>query len=248
MARHRPDLRTAEPTAGSGPPALVTVAPTLDPPGMDLQPPLEYPPSPMLEGSLATIVPAVRRALKELNRWLMVPAHRLGLGTWLGTPVGGYILLLRVRGRKSGRMREIPLSYLVAEGSVWVMAGFGPATQWYRNVLADPEVEVWLPGRALRCRAEEVRDTPVRARILPALTRASGVPGAMVGCNPWLSPDERILEQLAGTPLIRLTPACGPIAAGPDDPGGHAWIWRQAVVLALTAWLLSAGRRIARRR
>ena len=200
-------------------------------------------PPPPLEGAMATIVPAVGRSLRVLNRWFMVPAIRFGLGAWLGTPVGGYILLLRVRGRKSGLMRETPLSYLVAEGAAWVMAGFGTRTQWFRNLQASPEVEVWLPGRVLRCRAEEEVDPEVRARIMPALTRAAGVPGALIGCNPWSAPDERILELLSWIPLVRLAPVDGPIAAGPDDPGGHAWIWRQGLVLWLTLWLLGVGRR-----
>jgi deazaflavin-dependent oxidoreductase (nitroreductase family) len=203
--------------------------------------PTPGPPQP-LEGAMATVVPAVNRALRVLNRWFMVPTLRLGLGAWLATPFGGYILLLRVRGRKSGLLRETPLSYLVVEGAAWVMAGFGSRTEWFRNLQADPEVEVWLPGRVLRCRAEEMADPAVRARILPALTRAAGVPGAMIGFSPWSAPDERILEVLSSIPLVRLTPVDGPIAAGPDDPGGTAWIWRQGSVLLLTAWLLRAGR------
>jgi deazaflavin-dependent oxidoreductase (nitroreductase family) len=218
----------------------------IDPPATVLPPePLAPPP---LERPLATIVPAVDRGLKGLNRWFMVPALRLGLGPWLGTPFGGYILLLRVRGRKSGRWRETPLSYLVTEGSAWVMAGFGPRTEWYRNLVADPAVEAWLPGRTMRCRARVEADPAVRARVAPALTRATGVPGIMVGCNPWTSPDERILEALAGIPLVRLEPEAGPIAAGPDDPGGRAWIWRQAAVTLATVWLLRDGCRGLRQR
>lgn len=207
---------------------------------------METAPAP-LEGPWQAAVPAVNRALKRLNRWFMVPTLRLGLGAWLGTPFGGYILLLRVRGRRSGLVREVPLSYTIAEGSAWVMAGFGTATAWYRNLLADPDVDAWLPGRAVRCRAEVVEDPVVRARILPRLTRDAGVPGAMVGCNPWTAPDDRILALLDGIPLIRLAPAGAPLAAGPDDPGGRAWIWRQAVVVGLTGWLLWAGLRIGRR-
>jgi deazaflavin-dependent oxidoreductase (nitroreductase family) len=198
---------------------------------------------PSLDGPIQAVVPAVNRSLKVLNRWFMVPALRLGLGPWIGTPVGGYVLLLRVRGRKSGLVRDVPLSYLVAEGSAWVMAGFGPRTAWFRNLQADPEVDAWLGGRVLRCRAEEVVDPGVRARIAPALTRATGAPGLLVGCNPWTAPDGRILELLAGVPLVRLTPVGGPIAAGPDDPGGHAWIWRQGLIAGAMVVLLAAARR-----
>ena len=149
--------------------------------------------------------------------------------------------MLRVRGRKSGLIRDTPLSYLVAEGAAWVMAGFGDRTEWFRNLQVDPEVEVWLPGRVVRCRAVEAADPEVRARILPALTRAAGVPGAMIGFNPWSAPDERILETLAAIPLVRLSPVGSPIAPGPDDPGGFAWTWRQGLVAGLTVWLLAAG-------
>jgi deazaflavin-dependent oxidoreductase (nitroreductase family) len=196
---------------------------------------------------MAAIVPAVNGALKSLNRWVMVPLLRLGLGEWLATPFGGYILLLRVRGRKSGLVRDTPLSYCIAEGSAWVMAGFGPRTEWLRNVQADPVVDAWLPGRFLRCRAEEEADPAARARIAPRLARSIGVPGAMVGCNPWTASDERILGLVDGIPLVRLTPLDGPLAPGPDDPGGRAWVWRQALVAGVTAWLLWAGTRAGRR-
>jgi deazaflavin-dependent oxidoreductase (nitroreductase family) len=187
-----------------------------------------------------------------LNPWTAVPLLRAGLGAWLGTPIGGYLLLLRVRGRRSGLIREIPLSYFVAEGAPWVLAGYGPVTQWYRNLLADPRVEVVLPGRTIVCDAEDVRDPDVRRRILPALVRAVGLPAYLGGVDP-RDPDERIVEQYAWVPLIKLRPVGGPIAAGPDDPGGTAWLWRQSLILAVTigvAWMAIAiaGSVLGRRR
>lgn len=172
-----------------------------------------------------------------LNRWMTIPILRAGLGAWFGTPIGGYVLLLRVRGRKSGLVREIPLTYFIAEGAPWVLAGWGAATQWYRNLLVNPDVEAVLPGRTLRCVAEDVRDPAIRGRVVPALVRAAGLPGYMGGVDP-RGPDEAILEAYAWVPLIRLRPVDGPIAGGPDDPGGTAWIWRQAIVLGVLAlWI-----------
>jgi deazaflavin-dependent oxidoreductase (nitroreductase family) len=183
---------------------------------------------------LAAILLALRGSINRLNRWLMIPAQRAGMGPWIANPLSGYILLLRARGRRTGLLREAPLSYRIADGAIWVLAGFGPATHWFQNVLAQPEVEVLLPGRVVRCRAEAVADPLVRRRIAPALVRATGLPGALIGCNPWTAPDDRILDQLAGVPLVCLRPVDGPIAAGPDDPGGRAWLWRQSL-LALAA-------------
>jgi deazaflavin-dependent oxidoreductase (nitroreductase family) len=167
----------------------------------------------------------------KVNRWAAVPLLRAGLGPWVGTPIGGYLLLLRARGRTSGVVRETPLSYFVAEGSAWVCAGFGPTTHWYRNILADPRVEVVLPGRTVACAAEDVRDPEIRRRLIPALVHAVGMPGALGGVDPRHATDEQILEAYGWVPLIRLRPVGGSIVAGPDDPGGTAWIWRQVVIL-----------------
>ena len=204
-------------------------------------PPLADPP--LGEGAWAVAGPVMHRGFKILNRWFMVPLHRAGLGAWISTPIGGYMLLLRVRGRKSGVVRETPLSYLVAEGSAWVMAGFGPRTEWYRNLLADPHVEAWMPGGRRSGIATEELDPVVRARILPALTKATGAPAFMIALNPWTASDEEIVRALSWVPLVRFQPDEGPIDAGPDDPGGRAWIWRQAVVLG-ACWMAW---RVARR-
>ncbi len=204
-------------------------------------------PAPPRIGIWAWLDPVSQRAFGVLNRWFMVPVHRLGLGVWIATPVGGHLLLIRVRGRKTGRIRDIPLSYLIADGFVWVLAGFGVRTQWYRNLVADPEVEVWLPGRVVRCRASEALDPAVRARIIPRLARSIGLPGAMIGCNPWTADDATILALVSWVPLIRLEPVAGPIAAGPDDPGGHAWLWRQAIVICITTRALRSILRCIRR-
>jgi deazaflavin-dependent oxidoreductase (nitroreductase family) len=176
-----------------------------------------------------------RRAFRALNRYFMVPALKAGLGPWMGTPFGGWILLLRVHGRKSGLMRDNPLSYLIADGAVWVMAGFGSKTDWYRNLLVDPEVEVVLPGRTMACHAEVVDSRYIRARIIPRLVRATGAPGYLTGIDPYRSTDDQLLAVTAWVPLIRLAPETDPVIAGPDDPGGLGWIWRQGLVLVVGA-------------
>lgn len=204
-------------------------------------PPLAEPPP---AGSGWTIAePWLRRGFRALNRWFMTPIHRAGLGAWLSTPIGGYMLLLRVRGRNSGVMRETPLGYLVAEGSAWVVAGFGPRTEWYRNLLVDPAVEIRMPGGRHAGIATEELDPAVRARILPPLLKSMGGPALMIGVNAWKASDEAIIAALAWVPLVRIRPDDGSLEAGPDDPGGRAWIWRQALVLA-GGWLAW---RVARR-
>jgi deazaflavin-dependent oxidoreductase (nitroreductase family) len=203
---------------------------TLDPPLPALPtPPLADPPR--AERVWARLDPYARQVFPLLNRRVMIPAHRAGLAAWIATPIGGYILLLRVRGRTSGMVREVPLSYLVRDGSVWVMAGLGRRTHWYRNLLVHPSVELCLPGRRLHAIAREEADAVVRRRVLPSLARAAGLPGLLGGVNPWTAGDDRIMREFDWVPLVRFDPITAPAVAGADDPGGRAWLWRQAVIL-----------------
>jgi hypothetical protein len=216
-------------TTTIAPTTPVEPAPTANP--VPEEPPLADPPA---DGATHGLDEIAHRGFKTLNRYFMIPMHRAGLGAWLGSPIGGWMLLLRV------------LNYFVADGSVWIVAGFGPATEWYRNLLADPAVEVWLPTRHLAGTAVEVRSPAVRARILPALLRSTGLPSFLAGVNPWTATDARIIDALNFVPLIRIDPADGWLDPGPDDPGGDAWIWRQALVLGASLLVLRTVRRLLR--
>lgn len=203
---------------------------------------------PSLDGVARNISEASRRAFRYANRYGMIPFHRAGLAAWLGNPLSGWQCLLTTIGRRSGLRRYTPLGYLVMDGAAWVMAGYGPTTLWYRNLKDEPRVELLLPGRrAFPALAEDVRDPGIRARVIPPLCRSMALPGAMIGCFPPTSTDERILECVSWVPLVRITPADGStLLPGPDDPGGRGWLWRQAIALGAALLLLGAVRRVAR--
>ncbi len=198
-------------------------------------PPL--PPPPDETGVVGVLSRTSRTAFRYANRWAMVPFHRAGLSAWLGNPMTGWQLLLTTTGRRSGLRRPTPLGYLVADGAAWVLAGYGPSTLWYRNLVANPEVEVLLPARPpIAARATDMLDPAVRARIIPQLVRSMALPGTAIGDLPWRASDERILELTAWVPLVRVAPADGSaLVAGPDDPGGLGWAWRALAVTVATA-------------
>jgi deazaflavin-dependent oxidoreductase (nitroreductase family) len=202
-----------------------------------------------MSGALKALSDASRTAFRYGNRYFMVPVHRAGLAAWMGSPLTGWQCLVTTIGRRSGLRRHTPLGYLVMDGAAWVMAGYGPSTLWYRNVLDEPRVELLLPGRPpLAALATEERDASVRARIIPPLCRSMALPGAMIGCFPPTSTDERILECVAFVPLVRIVPADGtPLAAGPEDPDGLGWTWRQALAVGATILGMRALWRGARR-
>lgn len=52
----------------------------------------------------------MRRFFRVLNRFFMVPMFRLGMGPFFGNPLSGYVMVLRTIGRKSGRVRNVPVN------------------------------------------------------------------------------------------------------------------------------------------
>jgi deazaflavin-dependent oxidoreductase (nitroreductase family) len=209
---------------------LTSTAPAASPPPAapaDAATGLAAPPTARDAGALAIF--------KVLNRWFMVPVVRAGFAPWVSCPLGGYMVLVRVRGRKSGLVRETPLNYVIADGSAWVLAGFGPRTEWYRNMLADPEVEIVLPGRPpMAAVASDITSAPIRSKLIPAIIRSTIGPSLAAGLNPFATTDQAIADDMAWVPLVRLTPVDEFLEAGADDPGGRAWIWRQAIAAVAT--------------
>jgi len=79
-----------------------------------------------------------------MNKYVGVPALKMGLGRYISNPLTGYLMILRTRGRKSGEMRDAPLGYTISGDCVYCIAGFGRRAYWYQNLLADPKVEAIL--------------------------------------------------------------------------------------------------------
>lgn len=150
-----------------------------------------------------------QRRPKGLVLWFF----RLGpkLYRWrLGWLLGRRLLLLEHTGRKSGLARETALEvmrYDTAGGVYIVAAVFGSSSDWYRNILAEPQVTIRLGGRSYPAVAEPLDPTTAYdefvsygarhrlfVRLLPKL---SGIPfdGSGAGYR-------RVAEEL---PLVALS-------------------------------------------
>ncbi len=152
-------------------------------------------------------------------------------------------MLLRTTGRRTGLRREAALGYALLDGAVYCSAGFGPRTAWYRNLLAEPRVEIVLPSGGFAAIAEPVTDPAELDRAWRALIRALGILGRVFVCRADAPPDE-LAARTANLPLLRIRPTG--LATGPADPGGAFWVVPMALSLAWLAMRLRArGRRRA---
>lgn len=186
---------------------------------------------------LRRTLPAIQRMFRVLNRFYVLPAIRAGLGPLHANPVTGSWMLLRTTGRRTGLRREAALGYAILDGAVYCSAGFGERTAWYRNLLAEPRIEVILPAGGFAAVAETVSDPDELDRGWRALIRALGVLGRVFVCPADAAPAE-LADRTANLPLVRIR--LTGLAAGPADPGGRFWV--VPTILGL-AWLARRVRR-----
>ena len=181
----------------------------------------------------------LRTTFKFFNQF-MVLLWRLGLGSWMiGTKYGGYILVIKHIGRKTGLTRFTPVNYATIDGDIYCTSGFGKSADWYRNIQSNPEVEVWLPNSRWAGIAEDVTDTENRTEILRHVITASGFAGPLFGINPKNLTDDDFETLLESYRLIRIQRA--EALTGPGGPGDLVWIWPITTFVLL--WVLTRRRK-----
>jgi deazaflavin-dependent oxidoreductase (nitroreductase family) len=110
-------------------------------------------------------------------------AYALGLGPL----IGHLILLLTTTGRVTGKPRVTPLQYENDGNVILVGASRGLKSDWVRNILANPLVEVRVRSHRFQGTAEVITD-PIKIadylemrlknhpRMVAAMLKADGIP------------------------------------------------------------------------
>jgi deazaflavin-dependent oxidoreductase (nitroreductase family) len=172
----------------------------------------------------------LRQVFKQFNP-LMIWMWRLGFRRWINLwpAVGGQIMVITHTGRKSGRRRRTPVNYAIVDGEVYCTAGFGQLTDWYRNILANPQIEIWLPESRWAGTAEDISDDLQRLPLLRKVIIASGVVAPLLGLDPRKISEadfDRITQKYRLLRIRRTHPM-----SGPGGPGDLAWIWATVIIL-----------------
>jgi deazaflavin-dependent oxidoreductase (nitroreductase family) len=182
----------------------------------------------------------LRQVFRYVNRFMLF-MWRLGLGPYLSLwpDVGGRIMVITHTGRKSGMRRQSPVNYAIVDGELYCTAGFGKISDWYRNITANPNVDVWLPDGWWKGVAEDISAAPNRVTLLRQVLIGSGIVASLVGVDPKALSDEALDAVTRDYQLIHIR-RTDP-RTGPGGPGDLAWVW-PAATLILALALLSPGR------
>jgi deazaflavin-dependent oxidoreductase (nitroreductase family) len=186
---------------------------------------------------MTTISPESEQRLRQVFRHFncfMLLMWRLGLGHFINFwPEGvGRIMVIQHIGRKTGKTRQTPVNYAEMGGEVYCTAGFGAVTHWYRNLLAQPQVEIWLPNGRFHAHTQDITDQPDTLPILRQVLINSGFAATAVGLHPRNMSDVELAAATASYRLIRFTKTQP--AAGKAD---LLWVWPVLVSLLLgIAW------------
>jgi deazaflavin-dependent oxidoreductase (nitroreductase family) len=88
------------------------------------------------------------------------------------------VMLLTTRGRRTGLPRTTAVSFMPVDGHYVAFSGWGVGSNWYRNVLAHPEVWITVGRRRLRAVARPVEDPRRRRELMLRMQARSS------GCGP----------------------------------------------------------------
>ena len=175
--------------------------------------------------------PVLRRIFWFLNKFFMVPMFQLGFGPFFGNPFTGYIMVLKTIGRKSGKVRYVPVNYTIYKGNIYCISGARQSSDWYKNLHATSDIEMILPSGNIYAHMDEISDPDEKVVIARQILKNAGFAGFFEGYNPFRISDEELQNKVADLPVLRFQPLG--LGNGASDAGGWAWIWSFVVTILI---------------
>ena len=180
--------------------------------------------------SIDKYLPAIFR---RFNRF-MVLMWKLGMGKLINCypPVIGRIMVISHQGRGSGSSYQTPINYYPQGEYLYCTAAYGSKSDWYLNVIANPQVEIWLPDGWYTGKAEIMEASEERTEMLRKVLIASGFAAPLfAGIDPKEMDEEQFAAVTADYRLMRISRQSP--RTGEDGPGSLAWLWPIITVVLL---------------
>ena len=115
----------------------------------------------MSEETSTKNAPLPPRWLLKLFTKVNVVVYKLSGGRLMNKLAGMPILLVEMKGAKSGKQRTIPLMYVPNDDGFVLVASQGGAPKnpvWYNNLVAYPDVRITFGGQTKAMRVRRVSD------------------------------------------------------------------------------------------
>jgi len=117
--------------------------------------------------------------------------------------VVGRIMVITHIGRKSGVKHQTPVNYTIFDEDIYCTTM--PGADWYRNIKANPQVEVWLPNGRWSGMAEEVPLDMAHLSIFRQVLIDSGFAAStFAGIHPRKITDADLADAGRGYHLFRI--------------------------------------------
>lgn len=155
---------------------------------------------------------------------LVVILWRLGLGRLFNfwPAVTGRIMVIKHFDRKKGIQIYTPINFIEHDNMIYCADQRGGISDCVQNIMANPQVEVWLPDGWYAGQADLVESSPDRLPQLrrfllenPLFARISGI-DLQSEDNEF----ELAVENYQIIRIMRQSPR-----TGVNGPGGLAWLW-----------------------
>jgi hypothetical protein len=150
----------------------------------------------------------LRAFFRLINRFIVGPAFQLGWGRIISNSLTGDVMVLGIKGRRTGKIRYTPVSYARMGPNIYCYQGREMKGQWYLNLLANPKIEVLLPEGRFSGHGEEIHNGAEKLKAIRKILLASGLNRSMYGFDPETAADDVVLEKTRGMPVIRIRLDC----------------------------------------
>ncbi|NWF68837.1 MAG: nitroreductase family deazaflavin-dependent oxidoreductase [Chloroflexi bacterium] len=120
---------------------------------------------------------------------------------WMGG-MSNFVMVITTTGRKSGKQFSTPIGY-IRDGETLISLNPGGVSNWYKNLLAHPEVTLNIKGQDYRACAERISDQAEKERLFEIYKRDHAQVFPRLFGVPLSAPAAELAQALASREMVR---------------------------------------------
>jgi hypothetical protein len=159
---------------------------------------------------------------------------KLGLGKLVNfyAPAFGHTMIVSHHDRETGSLLQTSVNYVEDGENIYCTSFFDKDVNWFLNILANPQVEIWLADGWYAGVAEVVEESEQKNTLLRQILSAGGALAALLtGFQPKTLNEEKFNQAAMNYKLVRIRRQSP--RTGADGPGSLAWVWPIMLIVFL---------------